>query len=51
VPDEVYERAAKHFDEVQLTQLIASIIVINSWNRFAVTTRMVPGHYTPGQHG
>ncbi|MGW4442484.1 carboxymuconolactone decarboxylase family protein [Streptomyces sp. NPDC004100] len=50
VPDEVYARAAKHFDEAELTHLIAAITVINAWNRFAVTTRMVPGHYTPGQH-
>ncbi|MGV9424865.1 carboxymuconolactone decarboxylase family protein [Streptomyces sp. NPDC003656] len=50
VPDEVYARAAKHFDETELTHLIAAITVINAWNRFAVTTRMVPGHYTPGQH-
>lgn len=48
VPDEVYARAAKHFDEAELAQLIAAIITINAWNRFAVTTRMVPGHYTPG---
>ena len=50
VPDEVYDKAAKHFDEDELAQLIASITVINAWNRFAVTTRMVPGHYQPGQH-
>ncbi|WP_171052954.1 carboxymuconolactone decarboxylase family protein [Streptomyces marianii] len=50
VPDEVYERAAKHFEEAELAQLIAAIAVINTWNRFAVTTRMAPGHYTPGQY-
>lgn len=49
VPDEVYEKAAKQFDETELAQLIAAITVINAWNRFAVSTRMVPGHYTPGQ--
>ncbi|MCM2412225.1 carboxymuconolactone decarboxylase family protein [Streptomyces sp. RKAG290] len=48
VPDEVYAKAAKHFDEAELAHLIAAIITINAWNRFAVTTRMVPGHYTPG---
>lgn len=48
VPDDVWEKAAKHFDDAQLAQLTAVITVINSWNRFAVTTRMVPGHYTPG---
>jgi AhpD family alkylhydroperoxidase len=50
VPDEVYERAAEHFEEAELAQLIAAITVINAWNRFAVSTRMVPGHYQPGQH-
>ncbi|MFE5773894.1 carboxymuconolactone decarboxylase family protein [Streptomyces sp. NPDC056485] len=48
VPDEVYEKAAKHFGEKELSHLIAIIATINVWNRFAVTTRMVPGHYTPG---
>ncbi|MFF9484617.1 carboxymuconolactone decarboxylase family protein [Streptomyces sp. NPDC014676] len=51
VPDEVYERAAKRFEEPELAQLIAAITVINAWNRFGVTCRMTPGHYTPGQHG
>lgn len=50
VPDEVYDRAAKHFDEAELAQLIAAIAVINAWNRFGVATRAVPGHYTPGQY-
>ncbi|MER6569096.1 carboxymuconolactone decarboxylase family protein [Streptomyces sp. NPDC001093] len=50
VPDEVYERAAKHFEEAELAQLIAAITVINAWNRFGVTTRMAPGHYQPGSH-
>ncbi|MGW7044521.1 carboxymuconolactone decarboxylase family protein [Streptomyces avermitilis] len=50
VPDEVYERAAKHFEEAELAQLIAAITVINAWNRFGVTCRLVPGHYQAGQH-
>ncbi|WP_443042294.1 carboxymuconolactone decarboxylase family protein [Streptomyces sp. B21-105] len=50
VPDAVYARAAEHFDEPALAQLIASITVINAWNRFGVTCRMTPGHYRPGQH-
>ncbi|MFF9348154.1 carboxymuconolactone decarboxylase family protein [Streptomyces sp. NPDC014734] len=48
VSDEVWENAAKHFDETELVHLVAAITTINSWNRFAVTTHMVPGHYTPG---
>ncbi|WP_433546076.1 carboxymuconolactone decarboxylase family protein [Streptomyces sp. CA-294286] len=50
VPDEVFDKAAKHFDEVELAHLIAAINTINAWNRFAVSTRMVPGHYTAGSH-
>ncbi|MES5816505.1 carboxymuconolactone decarboxylase family protein [Streptomyces sp. RG80] len=48
VPDDVYDRAAKHFAEAELAQLIAAIAVINAWNRFGVTCRLVPGHYRPG---
>ncbi|MET7441185.1 carboxymuconolactone decarboxylase family protein [Streptomyces sp. NPDC004082] len=50
VPDEVYATAAKHFEEAELAQLIAAITVINAWNRFGVTCRLVPGHYEAGQH-
>ncbi|MFD4545269.1 carboxymuconolactone decarboxylase family protein [Streptomyces sp. NPDC058466] len=50
VPDEVYEQAAKHFEEAELAQLIAAITVINAWNRFGVTCRLVPGHYRAGQY-
>ncbi|WP_199552253.1 carboxymuconolactone decarboxylase family protein [Streptomyces sp. N35] len=48
VPDEVWATAAKHFDEAELSALLAVITVINAWNRIAVSTRMVAGHYTPG---
>jgi AhpD family alkylhydroperoxidase len=50
VPDEVYAKAAKHFEEAELARLIAAIVAINAWNRFGVTTRMAPGHYEPGQY-
>ncbi|WP_328769136.1 carboxymuconolactone decarboxylase family protein [Streptomyces sp. NBC_00286] len=50
VPDEVYDAAAKQFDEAELAQLIAAITVINAWNRFGVTCRMVAGHYQAGEH-
>jgi AhpD family alkylhydroperoxidase len=50
VPDEVYEKAARHFEEAELARLISAITVINAWNRFGVTARMTPGHYQPGQH-
>jgi len=47
VPDEVYDRAAKHFDEARLAHLIALISVINSWNRLMVSRRIPPGGYRP----
>ncbi|MFF5785440.1 carboxymuconolactone decarboxylase family protein [Streptomyces sp. NPDC012693] len=47
VPDEAYDHAAAHFDETELARVIGAIVVINAWNRIAVTTRMTPGHYTP----
>jgi AhpD family alkylhydroperoxidase len=42
VSDEVYDRAAKHFGEQELAQLISLIFTINSWNRIAVSTRKKP---------
>ncbi|MDR7373001.1 carboxymuconolactone decarboxylase family protein [Flavobacterium aquidurense] len=38
VSDEVYQNAARLFDEKYLAEIILSIITINSWNRFAITT-------------
>lgn len=47
VPDEVFERARKQFDDNELASLIAAITTINAWNRLSVSVRNVPGHYTP----
>jgi AhpD family alkylhydroperoxidase len=47
VPDEVYAKAEKEFDQTELAHLIAAITAINAFNRFGVSTRMAPGHYTP----
>jgi AhpD family alkylhydroperoxidase len=43
VPDAVYERAAKHFDDARLAHLIGLITVINGWNRLMVARRITPG--------
>ncbi|MFF3490983.1 carboxymuconolactone decarboxylase family protein [Streptomyces sp. NPDC002795] len=43
VPDEVYEEAAHHFTDPELAHLIASITVINNWNRLMVSRRIEPG--------
>ncbi|MEV7883272.1 carboxymuconolactone decarboxylase family protein [Streptomyces sp. NPDC002817] len=47
VPDEVYERAAKHFDDRGLAHLMGLIVAINNWNRVMVGRRIPPGGYTP----
>ncbi|MDQ0583002.1 carboxymuconolactone decarboxylase family protein [Streptomyces rishiriensis] len=47
VPDEVYERAARHFDAARLAHLVALITAINSWNRVMVARRIPTGGYTP----
>ncbi|CAL9483035.1 carboxymuconolactone decarboxylase family protein [Streptomyces sp. enrichment culture] len=47
VPDEVYDRAAQHFDDGKLAHLIGLITAINSWNRLMVARRIPPGGYTP----
>ena len=39
VPDEIWEEAARHYDEPALTALILEIALINAWNRLNVTTR------------
>ena len=40
VPDDVYDEAARHFDEHELGQLMFAIITINAWNRVAVPTHL-----------
>lgn len=42
VPDDVWAGAAEHFEPAELAKLIAQIVAINAWNRFAVSTRQVP---------
>jgi len=42
VPDAVYEQAAVHFPDAELSQLISQIIMINAWNRLGVATRLGP---------
>jgi AhpD family alkylhydroperoxidase len=47
VPDDVYERVAKHFTEEELVALTLGVIVINGWNRLSVSFRPVVGSYQP----
>ncbi|MGC4962275.1 carboxymuconolactone decarboxylase family protein [Gordonia sp. DT101] len=43
VPDGVFGRARDLFDEFELGQVVASIVMINAWNRIAVTGRYPAG--------
>ncbi|MEU8981464.1 carboxymuconolactone decarboxylase family protein [Streptomyces sp. NPDC048309] len=43
VPDDVYARAAAHFDEQELAHVLALILTINTWNRVALSTAKVAG--------
>ncbi|MDF3291121.1 carboxymuconolactone decarboxylase family protein [Streptomyces silvisoli] len=44
VPDEVYDEAAKVFDEQELSRVMGMAIVINAWNRIGVASRLSPAH-------
>jgi len=43
VPDEIWDEAARHYDERELACLVVAIAGINVWNRLNVTTRQVVG--------
>ena len=45
VPDEVWNEAARHYSETQLSALVMSIGMINLWNRLNATTRQVSGEF------
>ncbi|MFE1249224.1 carboxymuconolactone decarboxylase family protein [Streptomyces sp. NPDC058735] len=47
VPDAVYERAARYFDEARLAHLIGLVVAVNNWNRVMVSRRIPPGGHTP----
>jgi AhpD family alkylhydroperoxidase len=48
-PDEEFAELQKHFSEQEIVDLIYVISTINAWNRIAIATRAVPGHYHPQQ--
>jgi AhpD family alkylhydroperoxidase len=45
VPDDVWEEAARHYDQQQLAALVLSIAAINVWNRLNVATAQVAGEW------
>ncbi|RFS20452.1 carboxymuconolactone decarboxylase family protein [Chitinophaga silvatica] len=42
VPDSVYNEALKVFTPEEIGKIIMNIVIINSWNRIAVSTRTQP---------
>jgi len=46
VPDDVWDEAARHYDEVELSALVLQIANINVWNRLNVATRQQAGMHT-----
>jgi len=47
VPDEIHERVAAQFGEAELVALTFAVVVINGWNRLAVSFRAPAGSYQP----
>jgi AhpD family alkylhydroperoxidase len=47
VPDEIWNEAARHYDEKELAALVLSIAMINVWNRVNVATRQIAGNWKP----
>ncbi len=45
VPDEIWNEAARHYNEAQLASLLLWISITNVWNRLNVATRQVAGEW------
>ncbi|OEU95956.1 carboxymuconolactone decarboxylase family protein [Streptomyces oceani] len=51
VSDEVWARAAKHYDEERLVALVYQVAFMNTVNRLNVLAQRPAGDYEPGQFG
>jgi AhpD family alkylhydroperoxidase len=47
VPDDVFDRVSKQFKEEEIVALTFGVVVINSWNRLAISLRPPVGSYQP----
>jgi len=45
VSDEIWEEAARHYDEAGLAALVLAIASINAWNRINAATRQITGDW------
>jgi AhpD family alkylhydroperoxidase len=43
VPDEIWDEAARHYDETALAALVLQIAMINIWNRLNASVRQMAG--------
>lgn len=50
VPEDVYARAARHFDEPELACVLALVFTINTWNRIALSTGKIAGQDERAAH-
>ncbi len=46
VPDDIWNEAARHYDEKGMAALLLTIAAINVWNRLNVPVRQVAGDWT-----
>jgi alkylhydroperoxidase family enzyme len=46
VPDEIWDEAARHYDEEGLAALLLPIATTNIFNRFNIPTRQVAGAWS-----
>jgi AhpD family alkylhydroperoxidase len=49
VSDAVYDEVVQVFSEKEIADLTLAVATINSWNRIAIASRMVPGLYQPAK--
>jgi AhpD family alkylhydroperoxidase len=47
VPDDIWDEAARHYDEPALASLLLTIAIVNVWNRLNAATRQWPAHGPP----
>ena len=51
VPDDIWDEAARHYNERELAAILLHIALINVWNRLNVVTRQVAGEFIKSAEG
>jgi AhpD family alkylhydroperoxidase len=51
IPDEIYEQVKTQFSEEEVIDLTLVVNSINTWNRFNIAFRQIPGDYQVGMFG